>query len=92
MGTLDPNWPLQLRCQFIEQGQDTLNMLRVSRINPKLSSYAALEGQFNFMGFDPMVSSDLALLESKLHRRRTVTGNPGKNHFLPYKCLGNLIK
>jgi hypothetical protein len=48
LGTLDPNCPLQLWCQFIEQGQDTLNMLRVSRINPKLSSYAALEGQFNF--------------------------------------------
>ena len=48
MGTLDPNCPLQLWCQFIEQGQDTLNMLRVSRINPKLSAYAVLEGQFNF--------------------------------------------
>jgi hypothetical protein len=48
LGTLDPNCPLQLWCQFIEQGQDTLNMLCMSRINPKLSSYAALEGQFNF--------------------------------------------
>jgi hypothetical protein len=46
MGTLDPNCPIQLWCQFLEQGQDTLNMLRVSRINPKLSSYAVLEGQF----------------------------------------------
>jgi hypothetical protein len=26
LGTLDPNCPLQLWCQFIEQGQDTLNM------------------------------------------------------------------
>ena len=48
MGTLDPKCPIQLWCQFIEQGQDTLNMLRVSRINPKLSSYAILEGQFDF--------------------------------------------
>jgi hypothetical protein len=48
MGTLDPKCPMQLWCQFIEQGQDTLNMLRVSRINPKLSAYAVLEGQFNF--------------------------------------------
>jgi uncharacterized protein YgfB (UPF0149 family) len=29
MGTLDPNCPMQLWCQFIEQGQDTLNLLRV---------------------------------------------------------------
>ena len=27
MGTLDPNCPLQLWCQFIEQGQDILNLL-----------------------------------------------------------------
>eukprot|EP00804_Cyclotella_cryptica_P019448 CCRYP_006615-RA/>CCRYP_006615-RA protein AED:0.18 eAED:0.18 QI:0/0/0/1/1/1/3/0/869 len=48
MGTLDPTCPIQLWCQFIEQGQDTLNMLRVSRVNPKLSAYAILDGQFNF--------------------------------------------
>ncbi len=48
MGNLDPNCPMQLWCQFIEQGQDTLNMLRVSRVNPKLSAYAVLEGQFHF--------------------------------------------
>jgi hypothetical protein len=48
MGTLDPTCPIQLWCQFIEQGQDTLNLLRVSQVNPKLSAYAVLEGQFNF--------------------------------------------
>eukprot|EP00804_Cyclotella_cryptica_P004439 CCRYP_006849-RA/>CCRYP_006849-RA protein AED:0.22 eAED:0.22 QI:0/-1/0/1/-1/1/1/0/209 len=48
MGTLDPTCPIQLWCQFIEQGQNTLNLLRVSRVNPKLSAYAILEGQFNF--------------------------------------------
>ena len=47
-GTLDPNCPMQLWCQFMEQGLDTLNMLRTSRVNPKLSAYAILEGQFNF--------------------------------------------
>jgi hypothetical protein len=48
LGTLDPNCPIQLWCQFIEQGQDTLNMLRTSRTNPKLSAYAILEGQFDY--------------------------------------------
>eukprot|EP00804_Cyclotella_cryptica_P022715 CCRYP_012502-RA/>CCRYP_012502-RA protein AED:0.41 eAED:0.41 QI:0/-1/0/1/-1/1/1/0/237 len=48
MGTLDPNCPIQLWCQFIEQGQDTLNMLRTSRVNPRLSAYAILDGQFEF--------------------------------------------
>jgi len=48
MGTLDPNCPIQLWYQFIEQGKDTLNMLRTSRVNPKLSVYAILEGRFEF--------------------------------------------
>jgi hypothetical protein len=48
MGTIDPNCPLQLWDEWIEQGQDTLSMLRTSRVNPKLSAYAILEGQFNF--------------------------------------------
>ena len=48
MGILDPNSPMQLWCQFLEQGQDTLNLLQTSRVNPKLSAYAVLEGQFIF--------------------------------------------
>ena len=48
LSTTDHNCPLQLCCQFIAQAQDTLNMLRRFRVNPKLSSYAVLEGQFNF--------------------------------------------
>ena len=48
MGTIDPNFPMQLWCQFLEQGKDTLNLLRASRINPKSLAYAILDGQFNF--------------------------------------------
>ena len=48
LSTTDPNCPLQLWCQFIAQAKYTLNMLRRSRVNPKLSLYAVLEGQFNF--------------------------------------------
>eukprot|EP00804_Cyclotella_cryptica_P000709 CCRYP_000992-RA/>CCRYP_000992-RA protein AED:0.49 eAED:0.36 QI:0/0/0/1/0/0/4/0/407 len=33
MGTLDPTCPIQLWCQFIEQGQDTLNLLAPSPFN-----------------------------------------------------------
>jgi len=48
MGTLDPNCPMQLWCQFIEQGQAMLNMFKTARVNPKLSAYDILEGQYNF--------------------------------------------
>ena len=48
MDTINPNCPIQLWCQLIEQGQDMLSLLHVSRVIPKLSTYAILEGQFNF--------------------------------------------
>ncbi|KAL7502812.1 hypothetical protein ACHAXN_001689 [Cyclotella atomus] len=48
LSTIDPACPLQLWCKFIQQGQDTLNLLRKLRINPRLSAYAILNGQFDF--------------------------------------------
>ena len=44
----DPEFPLQHWDSLIEQCQITLNMLRTSRTNPKLSAYQALEGTFDF--------------------------------------------
>ncbi|KAL7480670.1 hypothetical protein ACHAW6_006341, partial [Cyclotella cf. meneghiniana] len=89
MGTLDPNCPIQLWCQFIEQGQDTLNLLRVSRVNPKLSAYAVLEGQFNFdkTPLAPVGTRALILLDP--NARKTWQNHaldawyvgPAKNHY-----------
>ena len=39
---------MQLWDEIIPQSEDTLNLLRTSRINPKLSAYASLESEFNF--------------------------------------------
>ena len=46
--TVDKMFPLQLWDELLEQAQDSLNLLRTARVNPKLSAYAILEGQFNF--------------------------------------------
>jgi len=46
--TVDPNFPLQLWDETVPQSEMTLNMLRTSRRNPRLSAYAKLEGNFNF--------------------------------------------
>ena len=46
--TVDPAFPLQLWDELLEQGQDSMNLLRTSRINPKLSAYAVVHGQYNF--------------------------------------------
>ena len=93
MRTLDPNCPMQLWCQFIEQGQDTLNMLRVSRVNPKLSAYAVLEGQFNFnkTPLAPVGTKALVFLDpTKRHTWQSHAIDawyvgPAKNHYRNYR-------
>ena len=44
----DKKFPLHLACQLRHQCDITLNMLRSSRLNPRLSAYTQLEGSFNF--------------------------------------------
>ena len=92
MGTLDPNCPLQLWCQFIDQGQDTLNMLRTSRVNKKLSAYAILDGQFEFdkTPLAPVGTKALVFLDPKKrtswqsHAVDAWYVGPAKKH---YRCF-----
>ena len=42
------DFPLHLRCQLLPHASLTLNLLRQSRMNPKLSGYAQLHGEFNY--------------------------------------------
>jgi len=44
----DPQCPFHLWDQFIPQAELTLNLLRGSRLNPKLSAWAQLNGPFDF--------------------------------------------
>ena len=44
----DPNFPLSNWCRLLPQAELTLNLLHASRLNPKLSAYAQLEGTFDF--------------------------------------------
>jgi hypothetical protein len=46
--SLDPNFPMHLWCQLIPQATTTLNLLRQSHINPRLSAEAQLNGAFDF--------------------------------------------
>jgi hypothetical protein len=48
LSNTDPNSPLHLWCHLIEQATTTLNLLQPSRINPKLSAEAQLNGAFDF--------------------------------------------
>ena len=42
--TVNKLFPLQLWCEIVKQAEMTLNMLRDTRINPKLLAYIILEG------------------------------------------------
>ena len=46
--SVDQNFPLHLWDKLLPQAELTLNLLRGSRINPKLSAHAQLHGTFDF--------------------------------------------
>ena len=48
LASTDPNFPLSNWCRLLPQAELTLNLLRPSQLNPKLSAYAQLEGAFDF--------------------------------------------
>ena len=47
LASTDPNFPSNW-CRLLPQAELTLNLLRASCLNPKLSAYAQLEGTFDF--------------------------------------------
>lgn len=48
LATTNPDFPLKLWDKLVPQAEITLNLLRPSRINPRLSAYAQIHGQFDF--------------------------------------------
>jgi hypothetical protein len=48
LATTDREFPLQLWDRLAPQVQDTLNLLRASRINPNILAYEALNGPYNW--------------------------------------------
>ena len=48
LATTDSDFPLQLWDKLTSQVQNTLNMMRASRINPTISLYKQLNGPYNW--------------------------------------------
>jgi hypothetical protein len=48
LSIVDEEFPSMLWSKIIHQAQDTLNMLRTSRVHPQLSAFHVLEGQHDF--------------------------------------------
>ena len=49
LASVDPKFPLSEWDRLVPQANITLNLLRNARVNPKLSAYSYIYGQFNFM-------------------------------------------
>ena len=48
LASLDPSFPIAEWDRLLPQAFLTLNLLRTSRVNPNLSAYAVMNGQFDF--------------------------------------------
>ena len=58
---MDPNFPLHLWCHILPQCQDTLNILRTSRLHPHMSSFTHMNGPFDYNDM-PMASPGIKTL------------------------------
>jgi hypothetical protein len=67
----DKQFPLHLWDRLTPHAVITLNLLRQSRINPKLLAYAQLNGPFDFNHTPVAPPGDRVIFHEKPHQRRT---------------------
>ncbi len=91
LATTDSNFPLQLWDKIIPQVQDTLKMMRASRVDPTRSAYEVLTGPYdwNWYPLAPLGCKAVVYEDKDTHRSwasRGVDGwylGPSKDH---YRC------
>jgi hypothetical protein len=71
LSSTDPCFPLHLWCRLIDQATTTLNLLRPSRINPRLSAEAQLNGAFDYNKTPFAPPGTQVLVHEKSSTRRT---------------------
>ena len=90
----DPNFPLHLWCRLLPQAEITLNLLRTSRINPNLSAYAQVHGQFDY-NRTPIAPPGTRVIVYENAAQRGTYGphgtdvwylGPAMDHYRCYRC------
>lgn len=71
LATCDPKFPISLWDRLIPQACITLNLLRASRINPKLSAHASVFGQFSYNHTPLAPPGTHVLVHEKPDKRKT---------------------
>ena len=75
LATVDPDFPLAEWYRLLSQAEITLNLLWVSRVNPKLSAYAYIFGEFNYNATPLAPLGTRVLAHVKPSKRPTWTPN-----------------
>ena len=94
LASLDPKFPVREWDRLLPQIELTLNLLRASRINPKLSAYAILHGQFDYnkTPLVPMGTKVVAHLKPEIRNSWSANGEegwtigPSLEHYRCVKC------
>ena len=73
---MDPNFPLHLWCRILPQCQDTLNILRTSRLHPHMSSFTNMNGPFDYNA-TPIAPPGIKTLVYKTPQQRTTWARHG---------------
>ena len=71
LATCDPKFPLDQWDLLLEQAEMTLNMLRSTRINNKLSAYAYLHGEFDFNATQLALPGTKVVVHKKKGQQKT---------------------
>ena len=92
LASLNPRFPMRFWSYLLPQSEITLNLLRQSRINPRLSAYAQLHGNYNFNS-SPMAPPGCEIIAFQPPSQRPSWGyhgvkawyiQPAMNH---YRCI-----
>jgi hypothetical protein len=94
LASVDPKFPLSEWDRLISQANITLNLLRTARVNPKLSAYAYIFGEFNFSAtpLAPPGTKIVAHIKSDQRRTWELNGEtgwyvgPSLNHYRCVQC------
>ena len=78
---VDDRFPLSLWCHLVRPAELTVNLLRQSNVVPKISAYAQVHGQHDYMKrpFAPLGCAVMAHVKPKNHQSWDVHGNVGFN-------------
>jgi hypothetical protein len=97
LSTTDKNWPMHLWCRLLPQAQLTLNLLRQSRLNPRLSAEAQLNGNFDFNATPLAPPGTRVIMHDKANVRRTFAPHgtdgwylgPAREHYRCYRLYNS---